>query len=238
MARDKEPAGAPLWMVTYSDMVTLLLTFFVMLLAMANFDDTKRVDAVLGSIQASLGMGSREQSYAATGEREETFKENSEGEGDLSPLRSRLEISLSEQLSNDLIKLTDDQTEIRLTLSGRILFPRGGSELHPVSYQMVTDIARALAGQEVAVQVEGHSDWTGKVEKNWEVSAQRALAVVYAIQDIGTIPGEHLQATGMGQYRPSNLDRGDSEWNRRVEIVIRSRQGSVLEAIEQLEGGI
>ncbi len=47
-------AGAPAWMVTYSDMVTLLLTFFVMLLAMANFDDLVRRDAVLESIREAL----------------------------------------------------------------------------------------------------------------------------------------------------------------------------------------
>ena len=74
MKKKKEAVGAPLWMVTYSDMVTLLLTFFVMLLAMANFEDIKRIDAVLGSIQASLGMGNQTVSGNATGDEEEEGK--------------------------------------------------------------------------------------------------------------------------------------------------------------------
>jgi chemotaxis protein MotB len=48
--------SAPFWMVTYSDMVTLLLTFFVMLLAMANFEEVGRVDAVFESIRLVLGV--------------------------------------------------------------------------------------------------------------------------------------------------------------------------------------
>ena len=48
--KDEKMEGLPAWMATYSDMVTLLLTFFVLLLAMATFDDTKRVEAVFESL--------------------------------------------------------------------------------------------------------------------------------------------------------------------------------------------
>ena len=54
---EQASAGAPLWMVTYSDMVTLLLTFFVMLIAMANFEQVGRVQAVFQSIRLALGVG-------------------------------------------------------------------------------------------------------------------------------------------------------------------------------------
>ena len=86
----KAPAGAPLWMVTYSDMVTLLLTFFVMLLAMANFEDIKRIDAVMGSIQASLGMGNKQVTGEATGDEKEEGKEaDSEAEQDFHTMRTK-----------------------------------------------------------------------------------------------------------------------------------------------------
>ena len=102
---------------------------------------------------------------------------------------------------------------------------------------MVSDIARALEGQRVKVEVEGHADGTGGMGQNWSVSAERALAVVIAMQERGTIEGKYLQANAMGQFRPSNLERGSSDWNRRVEIVIRSRESGAHEAIEKLEGG-
>ena len=54
---DDPPAGAPAWMVTYSDMVTLLLTFFVMLLAMASFESPGRVDKVIESLRRAFGVG-------------------------------------------------------------------------------------------------------------------------------------------------------------------------------------
>ena len=64
--REKKAAAssgpsAPFWMVTYSDMVTLLLTFFVMMMAMANFEEVGRVEAVLESIRLALGAGGQHQ---------------------------------------------------------------------------------------------------------------------------------------------------------------------------------
>ena len=238
MIKKKPIARAPLWMITYSDMVTLLLTFFVMLLAMANFDNVQRVDAVLGSIQAALGNGSDHVAGTAHGDNlGEGQEADSQAEADFYNLRAQLDVALSELLSNDLIRMTDEQTEIRLTLSDRILFAPGSAELHPVAYRLVSDIARALAGQRVSVMVEGHSDGTGSITKNWLISAERALSVVVAMQERGTIEGRYLQASAMGQYRPSDLDHGSSNWNRRVEIVISAREGAAHEAIEKLEGG-
>ena len=40
----------------------------------------------------------------------------------------------------------------------------------------------------------------------------------------------------MGQYHPANLEGGSSEWNRRVEIVIRTREGAAYEALQTFEG--
>ena len=58
--KEDKKGGAPEWMVTYSDMVTLLLTFFVMQLAMANFEDPGKIDAALESIRAAFGSGGLE----------------------------------------------------------------------------------------------------------------------------------------------------------------------------------
>ena len=61
MGKKKKPPdpapGLPPWMMTYSDMVTLLLTFFIMMLAMANFDDIQKIQAVFKSIRKALGVG-------------------------------------------------------------------------------------------------------------------------------------------------------------------------------------
>ncbi len=49
------PAGAPAWMTTYSDLVTLLLTFFVLLLSMANMDPVRFTEAS-SSLKDAFGM--------------------------------------------------------------------------------------------------------------------------------------------------------------------------------------
>ena len=234
----KKPAGAPLWMVTYSDMVTLLLTFFVMLLAMANFEDSHRVDAVLGSIQAALGSGASYQSSNANGnDSSKSPDPQRKGERDFDQLKMKLSVAMAEHRSDDLIKLSEEQTEIRITLSDRILFAPGSTQLHPVAYKAISDVSSALEGHDVQVEIEGHADGTGSISKNWNVSAQRALVVLTAMQERGTLDGDNLRATAMGQFYPVNLETGASEWNRRVEIVIRSQVGATHDAIEQLEGG-
>ena len=226
------PAGAPLWMVTYSDMVTLLMTFFVMLLAMANFEDATKVDAVMGSIQLALGRGTGDHTAPGT----EKFPEKPEGKSDMDKVGSKLSDALANHLSDDLIKMSQTPTEIRIKLPGRILFAPGSAELHPAALQLLADIAGALRDKKVNLEVEGHTDGTGGADENWLVSAERALAVLSELQERGGLDGRYLKGVAMGQYHPANLEGGSSEWNRRVEIVIRTREGAAYEALQTFEG--
>lgn len=226
------PAGAPLWMVTYSDMVTLLMTFFVMLLTMANFEDSAKVDAVVGSIQLALGRGSGENTSRHT----EEFPDEPEGISDMDKVGSKLSEAMSNHLSDDLIKMSQTPTEIRIKIPGRILFAPGSAILHPAALQLLTDIAHALRDKKISLEVEGHTDGTGGAEENWLVSAERAIAVLTELQVRGGLEGRYLKGVAMGEYHPANLEGGDSEWNRRVEIVVRTREGTAYEALQTFEG--
>lgn len=235
MPKKKEaPAGAPLWMVTYSDMVTLLLTFFVMLLAMANFEDTSKVDAVMGSIRFALGSGSQPKDGVGPGTKAHEYEVNKSA---LDKVGTSLQDSLNKQFSDQAIKMTRTKTELRLQLGERILFAPGSAEVNPAAYQVLRDIGRALEGQSVTVEVEGHTDATGPVDENWRMSSDRAIAVLLELQERGELDGRYLEAVAMGQYHPANLDGGASDWNRRVELVIRGREPSALDALQILEGG-
>ena len=234
---DAPAAGAPAWMVTYSDMVTLLLTFFVMLLAMANFDDLVRLNAVLESIREALSMGNFNVQLSNDEDMATPFAEMPEANNDVQPVIAKLRESLAEHLSDDLVRMTQTQTEVRLQLDERVLFGPNETRIHPTAYALIGDLAAAVVDEEVTIIAEGHTDATGSQLDNWTLSTDRAVSVVVALQDTGPIAGDRLQARGFSHYRPADTTVDDSsDWNRRVEIVIHSDKRSAYSAIEAVDG--
>jgi len=228
--------SAPFWMVTYSDMVTLLLTFFVMLLAMANFEEVGRVDAVFESIRLALGVNGKDESLQAIDDPHQPhFPEDVQPEDKLEPIMSKLQDALSEQISSSMIEMTRKKTEIRVLLDDQVLFKPGSAELHPATYLFLSDVGSALADQPVTVKVEGHTDETGDPGSNWNLSADRAVAVVVALQRRGGMNGSQLEARGMGEFHPANLVGSDKNWDRRVELIIKADSGLAHEAIYEVE---
>lgn len=238
----KAEPGAPLWMVTYSDMVTLLLCFFVMQLVYANFEDPGKVEAALESLKAAFGTGSTHQPVpteptpSKSTDMEESAKEQNE------QLVEALQSVLAEMISQNLVRMTQTKTEIRIQLDEMVLFRPGSSVLNPVSLGLLSDIATAVHGYPVLMIVEGHADADGtSEEKNWMMSATRAVAVVSEFRrrtdEKGKplLDGQFLEARGMGEFRPADVEKGQSKWNRRVELVIRGRNTSAVGAIEELD---
>jgi len=224
-------------MVTYSDMVTLLLTFFVMLLAMANFEDLTRLNAVLESIRTALSMGNYSTELSNDEKGTDPMASTPEANDHINPLVSRVREALEAHLSDDLVRMTRNQTEIRVEIDERVLFAPNQTRVHPAAYALIGDLARALADEEVTIIAEGHTDTTGSVEENWLLSVKRAVSVIVALEKQGPIPGERLEARGFSCYRPSDTvtDRASS-WNRRVEIIIEADSRSSYTALDTLMG--
>ena len=121
-----------------------------------------------------------------------------------------------------------------------MLFEPGRTELHPAAFSLLSGIAGALTEHPVSIHVEGHTDATGNVKGNWELSAMRAVSVVSFMQDRGGIDGRKLDARGYGSFRPASPGGADPTWDRRVELVIQSKSPMAYDAIykvEQMTGG-
>ncbi len=231
---DEAPAGLPGWMATFSDMVTLLLTFFVMLMAMANFEDTQRVEAVFHSIRSALSVGAIQFNRVGSHNERQSMTPDQTRKESIQPIMAKLRQAYAKHLSDDLIRMTNNEQEIRLRLDARVLFREGSSKLHPAAYALLTDIATVLNDEAVEIRVEGHSDATGSPESNWKLSSERALSVVMALNEKGPIPGERLEADAFGQYRPAAGFGEVESWNRRVELVLRSDDANASRAVEIL----
>jgi len=231
----------PMWMVTYADMSTLLLTFFVMLLAMAHFEEVGRVKAVIESIRTALGVNGMHTDLLGVTEQKKHQPKDVQKVEKLQPVQSRLQDQLSKHISDDMVRMTRERTEIRVALTDRVLFASGSTDLHPAAYSLLGDVAEVLGDYPVQVVVEGHTDSSGTSDQNWEISALRAVSVVQAMQAGGELRGDMLSAEGHGQYQPGAPNGSDSAWNRRVELVISSASPIAYDAVSRVEtiaGGI
>ena len=108
---EAKSGGAPEWMVTYSDMVTLLLTFFVMLLAMASFESPGRVDKVIESLRRAFGVGGYSPNPEKAQKNPSAHTSDSKTTKDqVKPIVTQLREILSKKISDDLVKMTKTRT--------------------------------------------------------------------------------------------------------------------------------
>jgi chemotaxis protein MotB len=227
-------AGAPLWMVTFSDMVTLLLTFFVMLMATANFEDVGRVEAVLQSIRTALAVGGYHKNLLGIS------KDTLEGPREIVEMKKTMPVTadltavLENAISRDLVRMTRTQTEVRLAMDPSVFFPPGQTELHPAAFGVVVEVANILENHAgLDLRVEGHSDGSGTTAERWNISTLRATAVAAAIDERGQGLAPRIDAVGRGAGHPMD-STPDSPWNRRVELVFTSREPKVLGGLRDI----
>ncbi len=223
---DCEP-GLPGWMATFSDMMTLLLTFFVLLLSMSSLDQQKLKEA-LGSLRGSLGVleGGTKTEYNVQ---------------ELIPSLEFVPVSprkLAEEKFNRIRreifkagmnrKVRADRTEegILLQVDNRILFGKGKATIEPGAFATLHAIAGILRGHGGDIRIEGHTDnipiHTKRYPSNWELSTTRAVNVLRYLIEKEKMDPTKFSAVGYGETRPvfSNATPEGRAGNRRVTFVL------------------
>lgn len=231
------------WLTTYGDMVTLLLTFFVLLFTFSNLD-AERFRAIMESFQGSLGVLdsgltiSREASIAGRDSpRGQLFEQNlleREFAEDVMRALASLQaiVGLSDSFS---VELTERGVVIHFT--DHVLFDTGKAELKPQAREILAVLARELKDLPQAIRVEGHTDnvpiHNALYPSNWELSAARAVGVVRFLIETGGLDPRRLSAVGYGEYRPiaSNETEEGRARNRRVDIVLLRSELNTAEPV-------
>ena len=168
--------------------------------------ERKAKEAELAALQAEWdSRGKSAADEAAARERERVRREAEEA-------RARLA---------KFAEVKEDERGTIITLAGGIPFVTGSADLKPVAIDRLKTVADALKGSERHILVEGHTDSTGKPERNMTLSQARAESVrKYLIA--GGIPEGQISATGAGQDRPiaDNKTSAGRAKNRRVEVIL------------------
>jgi chemotaxis protein MotB len=212
-------------MTTYGDMVTLLLTFFVMLFAFSEVDKAK-YDQIAESLRGALkGMPS--------------VLERPQGDISIldpipivTPEFESLYESFHELLGDEeLAGATDiymDERGLVVSFKEQLFFDIGSIEIKPGARTLLRRVGEILARGENQIRVEGHTcDLPIRNERfpsNWELSVGRATNVTrFLIEGAGIAP-VRLAATGYAEFRPvaPNDSEENRTKNRRVDIVLLS----------------
>jgi chemotaxis protein MotB len=223
------PAGAPAWMVTYSDLVTLLLTFFVLLLSMANMDPTK-FTAASSSLKKSFGI------YTDSANVEFAIPIlPSQPISQYSPIQTRSTEKIYEKvksqidslrLNNDIGLIKKDDDSIILRINDSVLFSPGQSEIDPQSFPILRNIADIIRPLPMDLRIEGHTDDTpmqGSQFANWDLSVYRSMSVLRYFSQSDLLSLDRMAAVGYGKDRPivANVDKTSRAKNRRVDFVLK-----------------
>ncbi len=215
------------WLLTYGDMMTLLLCFFVLLHSFSVMD-IEKFHAVISSFQHSLGImdGGKTISPQEMISGHEFLDEVDTEDGSaLHDVYAEF-LEFIEQQEIEDISFRIDERGLVISFADDFFFDIGSSKLKTEDLYILDRTAKFINEINNPIKVEGHTcDWPIETERypsNWELSVLRAANVTrYLIEDRGVRP-ERLEASGMSKYRPLNSNKTEEEraLNRRVEIVI------------------
>lgn len=163
---------------------------------------------------------------------------------ELEDVKKLLEERLKQEIADKQVSLKMAEKGLVITFLADILFDSGKAEIRTSAYPTLDKIARVLIENvpDMNIGIEGHTDNApikySRWKSNWELSAHRALSVLYYLVSNKGVVGERVSAIGYGEFRPvtSNDTKEGRQLNRRVEIVILPKVSKVKEEKSAVSG--
>ena len=226
---EEEAEGAPAWVVTFGDLMSLLLCFFVLLLSFSEMDRNK-YRVVSGSVKNAFGIQRKKPIFESPKGSKMIAKEFDQAivltriEDVVKPIINELEEEFEEFKGFVEVESTENQVTIRMM--GEATFDTGKAELRSNFVPLLQEIGKVLEKTRGEIIVAGHTDNVplvgGPYGSNLGLSMARAGAVAEFLLNSSTIDPQRLSTMGFGEYRPlaSNETAAGRQKNRRVEIIV------------------
>lgn len=224
--------GAPGWMVTFSDLVTLILVFFILLFSMSQIDMIK-FKAITESFREQFfdfypSIVPLDQPAGIETDMPEPNKDKETDLDDtsLDNLLSEVQTFLDKNGMDDVILANRTDRGVVLVLQEKVLFAPGQAEVIGDTSAFLDKVGELLKKLPNLVKVEGHTDDrpmnSFRYPSNWELSAARASSVINYLIEKHQLDSNRFIAVGYSDTRPivSNDTPENRQKNRRVEIVI------------------
>jgi chemotaxis protein MotB len=218
-AAEEHPSeGAPEWMVSYADMITILMSFFVVMFSMAGSKDTKKEQPVMMSLRRQFGrfVGLPSTQYVPT---DSALTKKSVVIRPTPPKESRNRGLVGEYARVNTIRSGD-----QATIGGVIYFEAGVSELSDEQRRQLQTTATELGGKPQKIEIRGHTlgrppQGAGKVRDNWDLAYERCYKTMQCLVSLGIDP-RRIRIGVAAQFEPVYAGRDPRllEKNSRVEV--------------------
>lgn len=228
---EPQSSGAPAWMATYSDMVTLLLTFFILLFSFSNVD-AEKFESANNSLQ-SVFSGSSKSGIIEGGASimGDEISDLSGIDENTQKMYDQVKGYVEKQDLEAAVTVSANRDGVFVDIKELILFEPGEVSIKPEGKQILDHLEGLFLQFENKIVVEGHTDnvptGTTAHPTNWELSTDRAVNVVRYLSEVKNIPGNRLAAIGYGEFRPiaGNDTASNRALNRRVNLLIIMDEG-------------
>jgi len=210
------------WLLTYADLITLLLGLFVILYAMSKIDSGKYAEIV----SAMGGVFGKEKPGLLQGQMGMLQSAMPQLQNERQMIEKEIRDALGAGLKKDLVSVSQNERGITIHIMEELLFTSGSADFKAASLTVLDSLASVLKKIPNDIRIEGHTDnipiSSSAFPSNWHLSVARAVnAGYYLIQKHGLDP-EKVSVVGYAEYRPlvPNTTDENRARNRRVDIVI------------------
>ena len=211
----EEHGGGEGWLVSYCDMISLLVTFFLMMMTFSTSSKGDVKSAGVGILKGRGGVFPNMTGCPA-------------GDAPALPILNSIADAIESQRGSgglkDALALSPEVDGITIQFGEDCSFAPGSAELTPALRKMLENVGKAVQTYTHLIVVEGHTDDRFKATLDYPdaeaLSAARAVAAAHVLIASGRVPADLLQIAGRGSERPrrTNDTALDRTWNRRVEV--------------------
>ncbi len=220
---DNASSDSHRWLVTYADMITLLMVFFVVMYALSSRISNANFTKLTHSLSQSLNP--KKQKGIDIFAQAPTTKPTTQ----MQEAQMRVKQAIAKFDGRSQVKVDLEPRGLVISLFDTAFFKPNTDDITPQMARALYKIASGIATMSNAISIEGHTDNTptakGAFSSNWDLAARRAVKVVEFLVDKCHIKPQRLSATTYAQYRPlfPNDTPEHRAMNRRVDIVLSSK---------------
>jgi len=221
--------GAPAWVVTFGDLMSLLLCFFVLLLSFSEMDRNK-YRIVSGAMKNAFGIQRKRPVFESPKGQKMISKEFDQAivlvkvQDVIDPILQELEQEFKE--FKDSIDIVVEEDEVTIRMMGEATFDTGQTILRKEFAPLLLKIGTVLGKTKGQIIIAGHTDNVplkgGPYKSNLGLSMARAGSVAEFLLKSTSLDPKRISAMGFGEHRPleSNDTKQGRQKNRRVEIIV------------------
>ncbi|MDR4505514.1 MAG: OmpA family protein [Candidatus Scalindua sp.] len=232
---EEKGADANAWVASFGDLITLLMTFFVLIISMSVI----KMDEIVEAINKNDGLGDN----LVSADLKETgiFEKQTmskiqllmEGDGlpppleDIEFLHDSVVVFVSENSLDNVIDLEKTRNGFIIRIRADILFDPGNTKPKDQYLYLLDEIAELLGAVSNDVRIEGHTDdrYSEDVYEDIRLSVSRATSICGYFVDRWNMDPSRIGVAGYGKHRPlfPNIDEENRAMNRRVEIIVKEQ---------------